>query len=162
MADRVNSPRGGLLLAGGLEAVLRREGLSFPEPVNVLALGAGSAAGELAYVEELGIGKDRVTLVDRYSESQRKALEAEGVGIVVGGDMFNFMATTSDDFSLVVGLGIEYVVEADPARFFDLVSRVVKPEGIVHLSAPPEVDERYWQEQGLRRIGRVRLILVKD
>ena len=91
-----------------------------------------------------------------------KELKTNGVGRVINGDMFEFMATTSDDFSLVMGLGIEYVIEANPARFFDLVSRVVKPEGIVHLSAPPEVDERYWQEQGLRRIGRVRLILVKD
>ena len=161
-ADGVNSPAVGQLLAWNLEAVLSRERLSFPEPVNILALGAGGAAGELVYVEKLGIGRDKVTLVDRYNESKMKELKTNGVGRVINGDMFEFMATTSDDFSLVMGLGIEYVIEANPARFFDLVSRVVKPGGIMHLSAPPEVDESYWQEQSFHRIGEGRLILVKD
>jgi SAM-dependent methyltransferase len=161
--DGVNTAVEGVLLAGGLGAVLKKEGIRLPEPVNVLFLGAGSAKAELAYVTELGLDLGQVTLVDRYDELRRTKLQEAGFGAVVNGDLFDFMRMTRDKFSLVTGLGIEYVVETDPARFFDLVSGVVKPGGIVYLSAPPYIEEDSWENRGFREIGgRARLILVKN
>jgi len=161
--DGVNTAVEGVLLAGGLGAVLKKERIKLPEPVNVLFLGAGSAKAELAYITTLGIDLGRVTLVDRYDESKQAKLQQAGFGAVVDGDLFNFMRTTTDRFSLITGLGIEYVVEAHPKEFFDCLQGVVKPEGVVYLSAPPYVEESYWEDQGFREIGeQARLILVKD
>lgn len=149
------------MLAGGLMAVLRSEGIGF-SPVDLLALGSGSAAAELVYAGELDIPLGSVVLVDKkFSPGVREKLESKGLGGVVEGDMFDFMRHSSSQFSLVVGLGIDYVVEMRASEFFQAVAEVVRPGGIVHLSATPEVEDSSYEERGFTRVGPRRFMILR-
>lgn len=159
--DGVNTESTGLILVRGLVSTLKWERIDFL-PVDLLALGSGSAAAELVYARELNIPLGAVVLVDKhFSFGVKEKLESKGVGRVVQEDMLDFMGDSTKQFSLVVGLGIEYVVEKDESKFFRAVAGVVRPGGILHLSAAPEVEESSYEESGFTRVGSRRSMILR-